>query len=160
MKLLYWFFMCSDHVKIHHWTRLSLYLCCSLATRGFQNMNPESLVGSSALTICCIGFRMWCAFQRTVGTLVDAYVRHIASESSLVELGRVSFDTLGKSHSLQVNHTPNVHTPISHMLTPPMSFSSWWCHPWSSCAGCGSALDQERRRVVSRPHPQLTGTLL
>ena len=106
-------------------------------------------------------FRMWCASQRTVGTLVDAYVGRIASESSLVELGRVSFDSLGKSHSLQVNHAPNVHTPISHVLTPPpMSFSSWWCHPWSSCAGCGSVLDPERRRVVSRPHPQLTGTLL
>ena len=64
-------------------------------------------------------FRMWCASQRTVGTLVDAYVGRIASESSLVELGRVSFDSLGKSHSLQVNHAPNVHTPISHVLTPP-----------------------------------------
>ena len=118
MKLLYWFFMCSDHVKTHHWTGLSRYLCCYLATRGLQNMSPESLVCSSALASCCVGFRMWCASQRTVGTLVDAYVGRIASESSLVELGRVSFDTLGKSHSLQVNHTPNVHTPISHVLTP------------------------------------------
>ena len=44
-------------------------------------------------------------FQQTLGTLIDAYVRCFASESSLVEFGRVSLGLLGKCHSLQVSLT-------------------------------------------------------
>jgi serine/threonine-protein kinase ATR len=87
--LFHWFFVCSNQARHHHWTRLSLYLYTTLKIREFENTSTET--------------------QQTLGTLIDAYVRCFASESSLVEFGRVSLGLLGKCHSLQLIVSPLVH---------------------------------------------------